>query len=146
MKKPKRTEDRSIDRRTFVKVLPAAGAAVIAASQAPLSALAQTASPTPSPSPRPAPTPGRIKKNDLEHTEKVIGIDLSDKHREMALSGVNTNLDRYDAVRKIDVPLDTVSTSNVRASRQSFGLAGTNQCNSSRLKISPLRRCRSSRN
>ncbi len=25
----------------------------------------------------------------------------------MALSGVNTNLDRYDAVRKIDVPLDT---------------------------------------
>src|SRR6185503_2745024 len=103
----KKQSRKSIDRRTFVKVLPAAGAAVIAASQAPLSALAQTASPTPSPSPSPSPTPGRIKKNDLEHTEKVIGIDLSDKHREMALSGVNSNLDRYEAVRKIDVPLDT---------------------------------------
>src|SRR5687767_3994818 len=91
----KKQSRKSIDRRTFVKVLPAAGAAVIAASQAPLSAFAQTASPTPSPSP--APTPGRIKKNDLEHAEKIIGIDLSDKHRDMALSGVNTNLDRYDA-------------------------------------------------
>jgi len=111
MKKTRRPEDKSIDRRTFVKVLPAAGAAVIAASHAPLSALAQTASPTPSPasspSPTPSPTPGRIKKNDLEHAEKVIGVELSDKHREMALSGVNTNLDRYEAVRKIDVPLDT---------------------------------------
>ena len=108
MKKQRR---KSIDRRTFVKVLPAAGAAVIAASHAPLSVLAQTASPTPSPaanpSPTPSPTPGRIKKNDLEHAEKIIGIDLSDKHREMALTGVNTNLDRYEAVRKIDVPLDT---------------------------------------
>ena len=27
--------------------------------------------------------------------------------RTMALPGVNTNLDRYEAVRKIDVPLDT---------------------------------------
>src|SRR5215210_569037 len=107
----KKQSRKSIDRRTFVKVLPAAGAAVIAASHAPLSALAQTATATPSPSPvqspTPSPTPGRIKKNDLEHAEKVIGIDLSDKHREMALSGVNTNLDRYEAVRKIDVPLDT---------------------------------------
>ena len=107
----KKQRPKSIDRRTFVKVLPAAGAAVIAASQAPLNLLAQTTSGTPSPaaspSPAPSPTPGRIKKNDLEHAEKVIGIDLSDKQREMALSGVNTNLDRYEAVRKIDVPLDT---------------------------------------
>ncbi len=103
----KKQTRKSIDRRTFVKVLPAAGAAAIAASKAPLTTFAQTASPTPSPAASPSPTPGRIKKDDLEHAEKIIGIELTDKHREMALTGVNTNLDRYEAVRGIDVPLDT---------------------------------------
>src|SRR6185295_2003526 len=102
MKKSKRT---AINRRNFVKVLPAAGAAAIAVSKAPLKALAQTPSPTPGPSP--SPTPLRITKEMMHNAEKLIGIELTDAQETMALRGVNTNLDNYEAVRKIDVPLDT---------------------------------------
>src|SRR5438128_7841854 len=49
----------------------------------------------------------RVKKYDLKHAEKLIGIELTDKQEAMALRGVNLNLDNYEAVRKIDVPLDT---------------------------------------
>ena len=103
MKKSKRN---SINRRSFVKLLPAAGAAGLAVSKAPLKALAQT--PSPSPSPRPTPTPApRITKDMMHHAEKLIGIELTDKQEEMALPGVNRSLDSYEVVRKIDVPLDT---------------------------------------
>jgi Asp-tRNA(Asn)/Glu-tRNA(Gln) amidotransferase A subunit family amidase len=95
----------SINRRNFVKLLPAAGAAGLTISSLPLPALSQT--PTPTPTPRPSPTPMRINKDMLRNTEKVIGIDLTDKQEEMALPGVNRNLENYEAVRKIDVPLDT---------------------------------------
>ena len=102
MKKPKRT---SINRRNFVKVLPAAGAAAIAVSKAPLKSLAQTPSPTPGPSP--SPTPLRITKEMMHSAEKLIGIELTDKQEDMALRNVNGNLDSYEVVRKIEVPLDT---------------------------------------
>ncbi len=104
MKKPKRTP---INRRNFVKVLPAAGAAALAVSKAPLRALAQTPSPTPSPAASPSPTPLRIAKDDLRHAEKIIGIELTDAQETMALRGVNTNLDSYEVVRKLNIPLDT---------------------------------------
>src|SRR5437588_7026010 len=103
----KKSKSKSIDRRTFVKVLPAAGAAVVAVTNSPLRALAQTPTPTPQPSASPSPGPTRVKKDDLKHAEKIIGIDLTDKQEEMALPGVNRNLDSFEAVRKIDVPLDT---------------------------------------
>ena len=102
MKKSKRT---SINRRNFVKALPAAGAAAIAVSNAPLKSLAQT--PTPAPSPSPSPTPLRITKEMMHNAEKLIGIELTDAQETMALRGVNGNLDSYETVRKIDVPLDT---------------------------------------
>jgi Asp-tRNA(Asn)/Glu-tRNA(Gln) amidotransferase A subunit family amidase len=104
MKKQKRT---SINRRNFVKVLPAAGAAVVAVSKSPLKALAQTPSPTPAPSASPSPTPLRITKEMMHNAEKLIGIELTDAQETMALRNVNNNLDNYEAVRKIDVPLDT---------------------------------------
>src|SRR5689334_11071719 len=110
----KKSNSKSITRRTFVKVLPAAGAAAVVASKTPLIALAQTptpsaqASPSPSPQASPSPSPQlRIKKDDLEHAEKIFGIDFNDKQEDMALPGVNRLLDSYEAVRKIDVPLDT---------------------------------------
>src|SRR3989440_2291283 len=103
----KKSNRKSITRRTFVKVLPAAGAAAIVASQAPLKTLAQTPTPTPQASPSPAAAVTRVKKDDLKHAEKLIGIDSAEKEEEMALPGVNRNLDSYEAVRKIDVPLDT---------------------------------------
>jgi len=104
MKKSKR---KSITRRAFVKVLPAAGAAAIVATKAPLKALAQTPTPTPQASPSASPAATRVKKDDLKHAERIMGIDFNDKEEDMALPGVNRNLDSYDAVRKIDVPLDT---------------------------------------
>jgi len=95
-----------LNRRTFVKLLPAAGAAGLTISSLSLPAAAQT--PTPTPSPRPSPTPPlRITKDMMHNAEKLIGIELNDKQEEMALPGVNRNLDNYEAIRKIDVPLDT---------------------------------------
>src|SRR5438105_14471398 len=103
----KKAKTRSINRRTFVKVLPAAGAAVIAVSKAPLKTLAQTPSPTPVPSPSPSPTPLRITKEMMHNAEKLIGLEFTDAQETMAVRGVNGNLDSYEAIRKIDVPLDT---------------------------------------
>src|SRR6266581_3540734 len=102
MKKNKRT---SINRRNFVKALPAAGAAALAISNSPLKALAQT--PTPMPSPTPSPTPLRITKEMMHNAEKLIGLEFTDAQETMAVRGVNGNLDSYEAIRKIDVPLDT---------------------------------------
>src|SRR5438876_2747077 len=105
MNKSKLKSDR-INRRSFVKLLPAAGAAGLAVAKTPLKAFAQT--PTPSPSPRPSPTPApRITKEMMHNAEKLIGIELTDAQEAMAQRGVNNNLDNYEAVRKIDIPLDT---------------------------------------
>ena len=100
MKKTKTSKTR----RKFLKVLPALGAAGLTASKMPLDVLAQTATPSPSPSPTPAP---RITKEMMHQAEKLIGIELTDAQEAMALGGVNRNLDSYEAIRKIDVPLDT---------------------------------------
>src|ERR1051325_2744170 len=102
----KKSSRKSITRRTFVKTLPAAGAAAVVAAKTPLTILAQTPAPSAQASPSPSPQM-RIKKDDLEHAEKIIGIDFNDKQEDMALPGVNRLLDSYEAVRKIDVPLDT---------------------------------------
>jgi Asp-tRNA(Asn)/Glu-tRNA(Gln) amidotransferase A subunit family amidase len=104
----KRTNKPNVDRRSFVKLLPAAGLAGLAATKLPLDVLAQTPTPTPLPSPSPSPTPPlRVTKEMMDATEKLIGIELTDAQEAMALGGVNRNLDAYEANRKIDVPLDT---------------------------------------
>src|SRR5712692_6618261 len=103
----KQSKRNSINRRTFVKLLPAAGAAGLTVANLPLKAVAQRPTPTPLPSPRPSPTPGRITKDMMHNAEKLIGIEFNDKQEDMALGGVNRALDSYEVVRKIDVPLDT---------------------------------------
>ena len=100
------TKKPNVDRRNFVKLLPALGAAGLAATKLPLDVLAQTPTPLPSPSPSPTP-PLRVTKDMMHATEKLIGIELTDAQEAMALGGVNRNLDAYEANRKIDVPLDT---------------------------------------
>jgi Asp-tRNA(Asn)/Glu-tRNA(Gln) amidotransferase A subunit family amidase len=109
MKKNKsRKTKTSVDRRSFVKLLPAVGVAGLTATKLPLDVLAQTPTPTPVPSPSPSPTPPpRITKEMMQQAEKLIGIELTDAQEAMALGGVNRNLDSYEANRKIDVPLDT---------------------------------------
>jgi Asp-tRNA(Asn)/Glu-tRNA(Gln) amidotransferase A subunit family amidase len=100
-----------LDRRSFVKILPAIGVAGLAASQLSVTGLAQTPASTPSlsptPSPSPSPAPLRITKDMMRQTEKLIGIEFKDAEEAMALPGVNRNLDSYETVRKIDIPLDT---------------------------------------
>ena len=49
----------------------------------------------------------RIGKDTLECGEKIFGVDFSDAEEEQALAGVNRNLDAYEQLRAIDVPLDT---------------------------------------
>ena len=109
MKKESRSKRKtSKSRRSFVKLLPALGAAGLVASKTPLNALAQTPSPSPVPSASPSPTPTpRITKEMLHAAEKLIGIELNDAQEAMALGGVNRNFDSYENVRKIDIPLDT---------------------------------------
>ncbi len=78
-------------RRRFLKVMPAAVAGGLAAP-----AIA-----------RQAPETQRISKETLECAEKVLGVDFSDAEQEQALRGVNQNLERFDTLRRIDIPLDT---------------------------------------
>ena len=108
--KANRQRKQKLDRRTFVKTLPALGVAGLTASSFPLSSLAQTPSPapaqTPTPSPSPTPAP-RITKEMMHTAEKLFGLELTDAQEAMAVGGVNRNLDSYEANRKIDVPLDT---------------------------------------
>ena len=105
--KKKSTRSRvKLGRRNFVKLLPAMGAAGLAVSKTPLETLAQAPSPSPTPTPSPTPAP-RITKEMLQQAEKLIGIELTDAQEAMALGGVNRNLDSYETIRKIDIPLDT---------------------------------------
>ena len=60
--------------------------------------LAQQATPEPA---------RRISKDTLECGEKIFGVDFSDAEEEQALAGVNRNLDTFEQLRAIDVPLDT---------------------------------------
>ncbi len=43
----------------------------------------------------------------LRQAEKLIGIELTDAQEAMALNNANTNLERYETLRKIEIPLDT---------------------------------------
>jgi Asp-tRNA(Asn)/Glu-tRNA(Gln) amidotransferase A subunit family amidase len=91
-----RSEDRSseLDRRAFVKLLPAVGAAAVAPHRAAVAQQQQAQQ-------------QRITKEMLHTAEQLIGIELTDAQEAMALSGVNNNLGSYETLRKIDIPLDT---------------------------------------
>jgi Asp-tRNA(Asn)/Glu-tRNA(Gln) amidotransferase A subunit family amidase len=80
-------------RRRFLKTLPAALAAGAAAP-----ALARQQPPEPA---------ARVPKEALDCAEKIIGLDFNDAEEEMALRGVNRNLESFEALRKIDIPPDT---------------------------------------
>ncbi|MDQ3668546.1 MAG: amidase [Acidobacteriota bacterium] len=102
--------DSGLNRRTFVKLIPVLGVAAVANPHLQMiSALAQTPSQTPaaSPSPPPSPAPLRVTKEMLRGAEQLFGIELTDAQKQMALQNVNSNLERYETLRKINVPLDT---------------------------------------
>ncbi|MEW6212431.1 MAG: amidase [Acidobacteriota bacterium] len=87
-----------LDRRTFVKLLPALGVAGLGASRLAPATHAQQ---------QPPPRIERITKEMLRSAEQIVGIELTDAQETMALRGVNNNLANYETLRKIDIPLDT---------------------------------------
>ncbi|HJQ25399.1 MAG TPA: amidase [Blastocatellia bacterium] len=90
-----------VNRRTFVKLLPAAGATAVAATRLDVAAaITEQAQPA-------QPPPQRVTKEMLHSAEQLIDIELTPAQEDMALPGVNRNLAAYESLRKIDVPLDT---------------------------------------
>ena len=105
---PETAGDNGLNRRSFVKLIPALGAVAVANPHLHIiSALAQTPSPSPAASPSPLPVPLRVTKEMLRGAEQLVGIELTDAQKQMALQNVNSNLERYETLRKINVPLDT---------------------------------------
>ncbi len=51
--------------------------------------------------------PPRIDKPTLDCAEKIFGIDFTDAEEEAAARGVSRNLDSFEQLREIKVPLDT---------------------------------------
>src|SRR6185295_7367461 len=90
---------RQIDRRRFLKAVPATVAAGVAVPAiAPATAAAQRGGGT---------TPPRVGKDALKGAEQIAGLHFTDAEDEAALGGVSRNLDAYEELRKLDVPLDT---------------------------------------
>ncbi len=77
-----------MDRRKFFSTLLAAGATA--------PAFAQQAS-----------APPRIDRLRLDAAESIFGVDFNEAEEQMALNSVNRNLDSYDQLRKLNIPLDT---------------------------------------
>ncbi|HEX8031274.1 MAG TPA: amidase [Vicinamibacterales bacterium] len=77
-----------MNRRRFFSTLLAAGAAT--------PALAQQAA-----------APQRIDRLRLDAAESIFGVDFNEVEEQMALQSVNRNLDSYEQLRKLTIPLDT---------------------------------------
>jgi len=107
------SEAEEFDRRSFVKLVPALTVAVATAPYLKIGpALGQTPAPTASPASSVTPSPQqeaalRVTKEMLRGAEQLFGIELTDAQKQMALQNVNRNLDAYETLRKIEVPLDT---------------------------------------
>src|SRR6266850_6186466 len=90
---------RQIGRRRFLKAVPATVAAGMALPAATLSS-------TPALQ-RSAATPPRVAKDALKGAEQIAGLHLTEAEEDAALNGVSRNLDAYEQLRKLTVPLDT---------------------------------------
>jgi Asp-tRNA(Asn)/Glu-tRNA(Gln) amidotransferase A subunit family amidase len=82
-----------MNRRRFFSTLTTAFAAGAAAP-----ALAQQPA---------APGPQRIDRLRLDAAESIFGVDFSEAEEQMALNSVNRNLQSFEELRKLKVPLDT---------------------------------------
>ena len=87
-----------IGRRSFVRLFSALGTTAAVSTRA----LAQASTPQSPPA-----TPSTVTREMLDAAEQIIGIDLTEAQETMALQNVNRQVGLYDALRKLDVPLDT---------------------------------------
>src|SRR5438128_1555122 len=83
-----------IGRRRFIKAVPAAVAATVAV---PSLARAQ----------RGGGAPPKFGKDVLKCAEQIDGLHFTDAEEELAAGGVSRNLDSYEELRKLNIPLDT---------------------------------------
>ncbi len=81
-----------MNRRRFFSALTSAFAAGAAAP-----ALAQA----------PAAPPPRIDRLRLDAAESIFGVDFTEAEEQMALNSVNRNLQSFEELRKLNIPLDT---------------------------------------
>ncbi|MDX2045032.1 MAG: amidase [Acidobacteriota bacterium] len=95
--------NQKLNRRSFVKLLPAAGAAGLTITN-PDSAAAQARNAQGGGTQQ---TAQRVTREMMQAAEKIIGLEFTEAHENMALPGVNRNLSSYENLRKIEVPLDT---------------------------------------
>jgi Asp-tRNA(Asn)/Glu-tRNA(Gln) amidotransferase A subunit family amidase len=51
--------------------------------------------------------PPRIDRLRLDAAESLFGVDFNESEEQMALASVNRNLDSYEQLRKLNIPLDT---------------------------------------
>ena len=79
-----------MNRRRFFSTLLAAGAATPVLAQQPQSG-----------------TSPRIDRLRLDAAESIFGVDFNEAEEQMALNSVNRNLDSYEQLRKLNIPLDT---------------------------------------
>jgi Asp-tRNA(Asn)/Glu-tRNA(Gln) amidotransferase A subunit family amidase len=86
---------KQIGRRRFVQAVPAAIAATVALPEL---ATAQGRGNT---------TPPKFGTDTLKAAEQIAGLHFTDAEDEAALNGVGRNLDSFEALRKLDVPMDT---------------------------------------
>jgi Asp-tRNA(Asn)/Glu-tRNA(Gln) amidotransferase A subunit family amidase len=83
-----------IGRRRFITAVPAAVAATVAV---PSLARAQ----------RGGGAPPKFGKDVLKCAEQIDGLHFTDSEEELAAAGASRNLDSYEELRKLNVPLDT---------------------------------------
>jgi Asp-tRNA(Asn)/Glu-tRNA(Gln) amidotransferase A subunit family amidase len=60
--------------------------------------------------------PQRVSKDQLKAALEILGLDFTEAQRDQMLQGVNRALGSYEALRKIDVPLDTEPAFHFRPS------------------------------
>jgi Asp-tRNA(Asn)/Glu-tRNA(Gln) amidotransferase A subunit family amidase len=60
--------------------------------------------------------PSRVSKEQLKAALEILGLDFTEAQREQMLAGVNRALGSYEALRKVDVPLDTEPAFHFRPS------------------------------
>ncbi|MEN3337749.1 MAG: hypothetical protein V7647_1425 [Acidobacteriota bacterium] len=77
-----------IARRRFLSAIPAALGASLAAGRA-------------------QEQPPRIGRATLDCAEKIMGLEFTDAEEEAAAAGVSRNLDAFEQLRKLEIPLDT---------------------------------------
>ncbi len=89
-----------LSRRRVLELVPAVTALVVSQAGRGGRALAQSRRGEP-------PAPIRVNKDQIKDALDVIGLTFTEPQIEMMLQNVNNSLAAYDAVRKIDVALDT---------------------------------------